>query len=63
MACNITEMGTNASGGSKTNWGCCLKDQTNAGGGYCMIVNDSDNDIDTFWLSDTQFDTVEAYTA
>ena len=28
-----------------------------------MIVNDSDNDIDTFWLSETDFDTVEAYTS
>jgi len=28
-----------------------------------MMVNATPNDIDTYWLSDTQFDTVEAYTS
>jgi len=38
--------------------GCCIKDETQEGGGYCMMVNSSTNGMNTYFLTDANFDTV-----
>ena len=37
--------------------GCCLIDASSLlGGGYCLIWNDGDSQVDTYFLTDTEMD-------
>ena len=51
----------NLTDGSKANWGCCLQDKSQKGGGYCMAVNDAEDDIDSFYVYDSEFATLISF--
>ena len=60
MKCNITEIDSNDSTGNKSGFGCCLQDLSQDGGGYCVVVNSSRDDIDSKYLTEANFQTVLA---
>ena len=53
--CEVTTIDSNAFAAYS---GCCIKDETQEGGGYCMMVNSSTNGMNTYFLTDANFDTV-----
>ena len=55
IKCNMTSMGANLSSSSKANCGCCLRDEDDVGGGYCVMVNADEDGVDTYFVSDEQF--------
>ena len=61
----VTHSGTtyyyNLTDGSKANWGCCLQDKSQKGGGYCMAVNDAEDDIDSYYVYDSEFATLISF--
>ena len=59
MECNLTSIGAdNKTGDEKKGSGCCLKDDTQYGGGYCLIVNEAMDDVDTYYVENSQFTTI-----
>ena len=38
--------------------GCCIRDKSQKGGGYCMTLNSTANGVDSFFLTDANFETV-----
>ena len=61
MECNLTAIGTNGTTGNKSGYGCCLRDLSwKKGGGFCMVVNSARNDVDTFYMIDSEFETALA---
>ena len=49
MRCNITSVnGVSAN----ANYGCCLRDKTNDGGGYCMTKASNGSSVNTYFLDE-----------
>ena len=60
IKCDITSLGDNTTGGNKSGYGCCLRDLSQDGGGYCVVVDDTSAGIDSKYLTDANFETVLA---
>ena len=60
MDCNLTSIESNDSTSNKAGFGCCLQDLSQSGGGYCMTVNSSRDDVETYYLTEANFQTVLA---
>ena len=58
MECNVTSIEANDSTANKSGYGCCLQDLSQNGGGYCMVINSSRDDVDTYYLTQANFETV-----
>ena len=58
--CNIEVIESNDATGNKSGFGCCLQDLSQDGGGYCIVVNTSVDDIDSKYLTEANFQTVLA---
>ena len=58
--CNITKIEVNSVVYDKTNnragSGCCIRDKTAKGGGYCMFIDSQDKTIETKYLNDQNFE-------
>ena len=57
MQCEVTTIDSNAFAAYS---GCCIKDETQDGGGYCMMVNSATDGMNTYFLTDANFETVLA---
>ena len=56
MHCNLTAIGANGQTDNKSRYGCCLRDLSwREGGGFCMIVNSARDDVDTFYMTDSEW--------
>ena len=56
MHCNLTAIGANGQTDNKAGYGCCIRDLSwREGGGFCMIVNSARDDVDTFYMTDSEW--------
>ena len=60
MDCNLSAIESNDLTSNKAGFGCCLQDLSQSGGGYCMTVNSSRDDVETYYLTEANFQTVLA---
>ena len=60
MQCNLANISGSDTSVDKSGWGCCLRDESIYGGGYCMVVNSTQDGIDTYFVTDDEFRTVLA---
>ena len=60
MECNLTVIGDNGDAGNKSGFGCCLQDLSQGGGGYCVTVNSGGDGVDSYYLTEANFQTVLA---
>ena len=64
MRCNLSVIRGNDSSANKAGMGCCLRDrEVSKGGGYCMILNNNSDDIETYFVTEDEFvDILSTYT-
>lgn len=60
MKCDVTKITTAAgvlvdSSSNRAGSGCCIRDKTQKGGGYCMFIDSTDTSIETKFLTDANF--------
>ena len=53
--CDLEVIDSNDSTGNKSGFGCCLQDLSQDGGGYCMVVDENREDIDSLYLTEANF--------
>ena len=60
LYCNIENIDENtaASGVSRSGFGCCLRDLSQNGGGYCLRLSDDGSEYVTAFLTEADFDTI-----
>ena len=59
IKCDVTKIGgKDKSLTSRAGLGCCLRDESQKGGGYCMFRSDDGLKVNSFFLTDAQFITV-----
>lgn len=58
IKCDITTLPGNNGVSSLVGSGCCLRDLSQKGGGYCTRLNAKKDGIDTNFLTDAQFETI-----
>ena len=60
MYCNIEKVGGKGEESNRAESGCCLRDKSQKGGGYCMKLGVPATNVVTVFLSDPNFETVLA---
>ena len=60
MYCDITNIDGNDDSASRVNFGCCLRDLSQSGGGYCLRLNSSSDGFVTAFLTEANFETILA---
>ena len=58
MRCNIENIDGNDDSVGRSGFGCCLRDLSQDGGGYCMTLNSTKDGVDTYFLTEANFETV-----
>ena len=58
--CNITKVAGSDYNANRAESGCCLRDKSQKGGGYCMKLGVPATSVVTVYLTDPNFETVLA---
>ena len=57
MRCDITAVDSIVDLVNRAGMGCCLWDKENQGGGFCSLLNTTPDGLETFYLTNAQFQT------
>jgi len=60
IKCDITKVAGTTYTANRAESGCCLRDESQKGGGYCMKLNSLQTDVISLFLTNAQFETVLA---